>query len=182
MAWIIQSKCTNCHHQVGPLEEGQASVFYCRRCNDYQTVGSIPRRFELPYCKDCGTQYLQKNRLSKNGKSVCPECKDTTLEWEVIAHMQMTYVPEELPLVGDIVQGYTTNTGTIQRIELVNSQMRGRIAADEPLFPDGTPVEGEVVGLGRRSLDVSNITILAGIQKLERAEQVVPAKSDRAGG
>ena len=80
-------------------------------------------------------------------------------------HMQMAFERESQPAIGDVVQGYVTNTGTIQRIEFVNSQMRGRLQPMERDFEDGTAVEAQVVGLGERSLDVDNVVELLGVPK-----------------
>lgn len=80
----------------------------------------------------------------------------------------MAYVPEEPPAIGDLVQGYITNTGKIQRIEFVNSNMRGRLSPDEPDIENGTPVEAEVLALGARSLDVELVRELNDIEPLRQ--------------
>ena len=83
----------------------------------------------------------------------------------------MEFIPESPVQIGDVVQGYITNTGTIQRIELNNSQMRARLRADEQVFEDGTPVEAIVTTVGTRSVDVELPSELQTVPRRKEREQ-----------
>jgi len=113
-------------------------------------------------------EYRVKNKLTH-----CPSCSAVSVKWATNTHLRMMHVPESRPAIGDLVQGYITNTGSIQRIDLIHSNMRGRLSPDEIDCLDGTPVEAKVIGVGTRSLDVELIREL---------QEVPPLKKERESG
>ena len=48
-----------------------------------------------------------------------------------------------------------SDTGYIQRVDFVHSNMRGRLRVEERELRDGTAVEAKVLSGGSRSVDVS---------------------------
>jgi hypothetical protein len=180
MAWRTRGICNICHGKVGPLIDHGASVYFCRSCFDYHAIEYIPRRFDLPRCVACGERYL-KDDLVRDYSTPCPHCRHGLITWEPTSHLSIRYEPETPPKIGELVQGHIRNTGYIQRIDFVNSNMRGRLAADEDPFDDGTPVEAEVLSLGNRSVDVRIVRELSDVPRQTRSEQdadQLPARDD----
>ena len=170
MASLFNGRCGLCDHSVGPIVDYPGSIYFCPPCNDYHQIPDVPRRFDLPICPDCSHQMTEEDRV-RNELTRCPSCAAVSVRWETNTHLHMYHVPEARPNIGDLVQGYITNTGSIQRIELVNSNMRGRLSPDEIEVLDGTPVEAEVIAVGNRSLDVELTRELKELPRLRKERE-----------
>ena len=181
MAWDLNGECRVCDAKFGPYIDHGGTVYRCRGCNEHHVIEQKPRRFELPVCQNCGQRYLKADLVKERCITVCPCCDNESVAWHSNSHYRISY-DETQPGIGEIAQGFIRNTGHIQRIEFINSILLGRIDADEQDFDDGVAVEAEVVGVGRRSIDVVNVTELSGLPNRNIVEQIVPPKSDRAGG
>jgi hypothetical protein len=177
MASLFHGRCKLCNHSVGPIVDYPGSIYFCPTCTGYHQIADIPRRFDLPTCPDCSQQMTEEDRV-RNEPTRCPSCAAVSVNWETNTHLLMNHVPEAPPAIGDLVQGYITNTGSIQRIELVNSIMRGRLNPDETDVLDGTPVEAEVMALGSRSIDVELVRELKDVprRKKERENKAMVIK------
>lgn len=164
MAHTIKGHCKQCGEQFGPYLDYGGSVYRCGQCGDYQRATDQPRSFALPLCLQCGNRFQISDLVELSSLSQCPWCNEDSVAWN--DEMQVLVVSEETPpIVGEKAQGYIRNTGSVQRIEFVHSNFRGRVPESEPEFEDGTPVEAEITDVGRRSATVANVRILTDVPR-----------------